>query len=117
VQLAAKSSTISAFFKSTFPMQQQIEQALAALSPLLLEVTDESHQHSRGEQTHFKAVVVSSGFAGLNPVKRHQKVYACLGDLMSRFHALALHTYTPDEWQKRQGAPDSPHCRGGSQFD
>jgi len=98
-------------------MQQQIEQALAALSPVLLEVTDESHQHSRGEQTHFKAVVVSSCFAGFNPVKRHQKVYACLGDLMSRFHALALHTYTPEEWQKREVAPNSPRCLGGSQLD
>jgi len=98
-------------------MQQQIECALAALAPVLLEVTDESHQHSRGEQTHFKAVIVSASFDGLNPVKRHQQVYACLGDLMQKFHALALHTYTPEEWQKRQSAPDSPRCQGGSRFD
>jgi len=98
-------------------MKQQIEQALSALSPLFLEVADESHQHSRGEQTHFKAVVVSEGFAGLSLIKRHQRVYACLSDLMGKFHALALHTYTPEEWRKRQGAPDSPRCRGGSRFD
>jgi len=104
-------------FKSTFLMQQQIEQALAALSPVFFEVTDESHQHSRGQQTHFKAVVVSQQFGGLNPVKRHQKVYACLGDLMQCFHALALHTYTPEEWQQREIAPNSPRCLGGSQFD
>jgi BolA protein len=61
-------------------------------------VLDESHMHSRGLQTHFKAVVVSAQFEGLNRVKRHQKVYATLGELMGEFHALALHTYTPQEW-------------------
>ena len=75
-------------------MQQRIESALGALSPAHLDVLDESHMHSRGLQTHFKAVVVSDQFAELNSVKRHQKVYATLGDLMGEFHALALHTYT-----------------------
>jgi stress-induced morphogen len=65
-----------------------------------LQVLDESHMHSRGLQTHFKAVVVSEQFAGLNRVKRHQKVYATLGELMGEFHALALHTYTPKNGHK-----------------
>ncbi|WP_347901381.1 BolA family protein [Pseudomonas purpurea] len=95
-------------------MQQRIESALGALSPTHLHVLDESHMHSRGLQTHFKAVVVSEQFAGLNSVKRHQKVYATLGDLMSEFHALALHTYTPEEWVKVGAAPASPTCAGGS---
>ena len=69
-------------------MQQRIEAALGALQPEHLSVLDESHMHSRGLQTHFKAVVVSEQFAGLNSVKRHQKVYATLGDLMGEFHAL-----------------------------
>ena len=94
-------------------MQQRIETALAALEPQHLNVLDESHMHSRGLQTHFKAVLVSSQFEGLNRVKRHQKVYAILGDLMSEFHALALHTYTPDEWAKIDVAPASPTCAGG----
>ncbi|TVT82749.1 BolA family transcriptional regulator [Pseudomonas sp. H3(2019)] len=95
-------------------MQQRIESALNALQPVHLEVLDESHMHSRGLQTHFKAVVVSEQFAGLNSVKRHQKVYATLGDLMGEFHALALHTYTPEEWAKTGAAPASPTCAGGS---
>jgi stress-induced morphogen len=37
---------------------------------------DESHMHSRGLETHYKAVIVSEQFTGLNAVKRHQKVYA-----------------------------------------
>jgi len=95
-------------------MQQRIEAALAALQPQHLQVLDESHMHSRGLQTHFKAVLVSDQFAGLSSVKRHQKVYATLGDLMGEFHALALHTYTPEEWAKTGAAPASPTCAGGS---
>jgi stress-induced morphogen len=32
-------------------------------------------------------------------VQQHRMVYATLGDRMGgEIHALALHTYTPDEW-------------------
>ncbi|MEL7941438.1 MULTISPECIES: BolA family protein [Pseudomonas] len=99
-------------------MQERIQSALAAgLEPQHLQVLDESHMHSRGQETHYKAVIVSPVFAGLNSVKRHQKVYATLGELMGRFHALALHTYTPEEWAEQGAAPDSPTCRGGSKHD
>ena len=98
-------------------MRERIQAALGALEPQHLEVLDESHMHSRGLETHYKAVVVSPQFAGLNAVKRHQKVYASLGELMGQFHALALHTYTPEEWAQQGAAPDSPTCRGGSQHD
>ncbi|MNN00415.1 transcriptional regulator BolA [compost metagenome] len=98
-------------------MRERIQTALAALEPQHIEVFDESHMHSRGLETHFKAVVVSPEFTGLNAVKRHQKVYASLGELMGQFHALALHTYTPDEWMAQGAAPDSPTCRGGSKHD
>jgi BolA protein len=87
--------------------------ALAALQPENLEVLDESHMHSRGLETHYKAVIVSPLFAGLNAVKRHQKVYATVGELMGQIHALALHTYTPEEWAAQGVAPASPTCRGG----
>lgn len=98
-------------------MQQRIQAALADLQPQHLEVLDESHMHSRGLETHFKAVVVSPLFAGLNAVKRHQRVYAVLGELMGQLHALALHTYTPQEWAEQGAAPASPTCRGGSKHD
>ncbi|SDH16299.1 BolA protein [Pseudomonas benzenivorans] len=95
----------------------QLQAALAALQPLHLEVLDESHMHSRGLETHYKAVIVSPQFVGLNAVKRHQKVYASLGELMGQVHALALHTYTPEEWAELGAAPASPTCRGGSKHD
>lgn len=93
--------------------QDLITAALAALQPEHLEVLDESHMHSRGLETHYKAVIVSPLFAGLNAVKRHQKVYATVGELMGQIHALALHTYTPEEWAAQGVAPASPTCRGG----
>jgi len=92
----------------------QLQAAFAALEPQHLEVLDESHMHSRGLETHYKAVIVSPQFAGLNAVRRHQKVYASLGELMGQLHALALHTYTPEEWAEQGAAPASPTCRGGS---
>lgn len=93
--------------------QDLIVTALADLQPEHLEVLDESHMHSRGLETHYKAVIVSPLFAGLNAVKRHQKVYATVGELMGQIHALALHTYTPEEWAAQGVAPASPACRGG----
>lgn len=94
-------------------MQQRIETALADLQPQHLQVLNESHMHSRGQETHYKAILVSESFQGLNAVKRHQKVYATLGDLMQAFHALALHTYTPEEWAVTGNVPASPTCAGG----
>lgn len=90
-----------------------IENALQVLQPEYLQVLDESHMHSRGLETHYKAVIVSEQFAGLNAVKRHQKAYAAMGELMQQIHALALHTYTPQEWQEQGVAPASPVCAGG----
>jgi BolA protein len=95
----------------------QIEQALAALQPQHLQVLDESHMHSRGLQTHYKAVIVSEAFAGKRLIQRHQAVYAAMGGLMQQIHALGLHTYTPQEWEDGALVPDSPTCRGGSKHD
>lgn len=98
-------------------MMEKIEAALAVLQPQALQIEDESHMHSRGQESHFKVVLVSAEFTGVRKVQRHQKVYAALGDLMQQFHALALHTFSPEEWQAELAIPDSPHCRGGSLHD
>ncbi|MBK3869645.1 BolA/IbaG family iron-sulfur metabolism protein [Pseudomonas stutzeri] len=90
-----------------------IQNALQALQPGHLEVFDESHMHSRGQETHYKAVIVSAQFEGLNSVKRHQKAYAAMGELMRQIHALALHTFTPEEWAQQRAVPASPVCAGG----
>jgi BolA protein len=86
-------------------------------SPDHLEVTNESASHNvpEGSESHFKVVLVSQSFEGQSAVKRHQSVYSVLAaELQSGVHALALHTYLPVEWEKRQSAPISPDCLGGS---
>jgi len=100
-------------------LQTQIEHKLATLEPVMVQVENESHRHNvpANSETHFKVTLVSSRFEGLMPVKRHQQMYALLADELSGpVHALALHLYTPEEWQARGGErPDSPDCRGGGQ--
>lgn len=98
-------------------MLEQFKQALMSLQPLHLEVLDESYMHSVGENSHFKVVIVADVFADLRPVQRHQKVYAALGVLMQSVHAVALHVYSPQEWQESKQAPCSPQCRGGGLLD
>ena len=57
-----------------------------------------------GDNHHFQVVVVSGQFAGKSMVQQHQLVYRALGDAMREaIHALALRTYTPEQWQKAQG--------------
>jgi acid stress-induced BolA-like protein IbaG/YrbA len=56
----------------------------------------------QGEGDHFEATVVSAAFEGKSMVQQHQMVYGVLGDLMQgAVHALALRTYTPEQWQKQ----------------
>ena len=100
----------------------QIEQAireklLAGFDPTHLELINESHMHSvpANSETHFKVVLVSATFDGKRRVARHQAVYAALADeLAGPVHALALHLFSPDEWQAQSAVPDSPQCLGGS---
>lgn len=103
-------------------VQQDIERELSQhFSPAVLQVENESHQHSvpPNSETHFKVVLVSEQFDGQRQVARHQQVYRALStQLEGPVHALALHTYTPGEWQARQSpAPASPDCLGGSKAD
>lgn len=97
---------------------QQIENKVAAaLQPRHLELLNESHMHAGpATDSHFKLTLVSTEFDGLNAVKRHQTVYRVLQEeLAGPVHALALHLYSPQEWQEMDaGSPASPQCRGGS---
>ncbi len=57
-----------------------------------------------GGGDHFQAVVVSSIFEGKGLVEQHQLVYGALSEALEadRIHDLALKTYTPKEWERRQ---------------
>ena len=87
------------------------------LVPDYLEVVNESSQHNvpPNSETHFKVTIVSNAFNDVTRVSRHQLVYKALAELLSSpVHALALHTYTSEEWIKLgNNVPNSPHCLGG----
>jgi acid stress-induced BolA-like protein IbaG/YrbA len=52
-----------------------------------------------GDGRHFFATIVSAAFEGLPRVRRHQRVYAALGDRMrEQIHALSMKTLTPAEF-------------------
>lgn len=95
-------------------------QLLEKFAPIYLEVLNESHQHNvpPGSESHFKVTLVSELFAGKRQVQRHQAIYAALAaQLKGPVHALALHTYSPDEWQGSHQVPASPACMGGGTGD
>lgn len=57
---------------------------------------------STGTGDHFEAQVVSDAFAGKTLVQQHKLVYASVQDWLDsgELHALALKTYSPEQWKK-----------------
>ena len=50
---------------------------------------------------HLEAIIVSNDFQDLSLIKRHQKVYEAIGDLMKHeIHALSMKTLIQSEWEK-----------------
>ncbi|OOR89453.1 BolA family transcriptional regulator [Moraxella caviae] len=103
----------------TQPTQTALTHALNALNPTHLTLDNESHMHAGyfdGKESHFKLVIVSAEFAGKRLAARHQAVYALANPFLmangGTVHALAIHAYTPDEWQTLAQAPNSPNCAG-----
>lgn len=82
-----------------------------------LQVINESANHNvpPGSESHFKVILVASSFDGRRLLQRHQMVNKILSEeLAGAIHALAIHTYTNDEWRERHGdTPLSPPCLGG----
>lgn len=99
-------------------VQSQIESKLVnGLEVQHLEVLNESSNHNvpPGSESHFKIVVVAPEFDGKTLINRHRLINSILADeLKNQIHALAMHTYTEEEWNKMTGdAPMSPPCMGG----
>lgn len=99
-------------------VRDRIEQKLSkALSPEVLEILDETGNHNvpPDAESHFRVTVVADAFTGESLVARHRRVNRILADeLAGDIHALALHTFTPGEWQARGGTRESPPCLGGT---
>ncbi|WP_369309982.1 transcriptional regulator BolA [Providencia rettgeri] len=98
-------------------MQSRVSQKLQdAFEPDHLDVINESYQHNvlPGSESHFKVILVTDRFENKRMLARHREIYAILADeLAGGIHALALHTYTPKEWNELADTTlKSPACRG-----
>ena len=88
-------------------MRDRLEARLReALATTHVEVIDESHLHvghagAREGGGHFRAVIVSDRFEGLNRVKAQQLVYSMVEEWMGKeIHALSMKTFTPEGWRE-----------------
>ena len=102
---------------TTTPTADALNHQLQELQPQHMELVNESMNHAGyfdGKESHFKLTIVSEDFEGKRLVGRHQLVYALANELLTsqggQIHALAIHAYTPTEWQGQ--SPDSPLCAG-----
>ena len=98
--------------------EQRIERkVLDALSPERMRIDNDSSRHAGpATDSHFRLVIVSNTFEGLNSVKRHRMVYKCLSEeLAGPVHALQLKCLTPAEYEAADGevALQAPPCGGG----
>lgn len=79
------------------------ERLTVALSPVLLDIIDDSHKHAghagaRQGGGHFIVKIVSAAFTGQGLLQRHRLVYEALDDAMHKeIHALSIQAYTPQE--------------------
>ena len=82
---------------------QHIRERLSALDPKHLDVIDESalhagHPGAAGGAGHYRLIIVSARFDGMNMVARHRLIYQTLGDLMEKqIHALTITAFTQEE--------------------
>ena len=84
--------------------EQAIRERLSVLSPVALELRDESGEHvghaghRPGGGSHWQLTIVSDAFRGQSAVARHRMVYEALGDLMKRdIHALKIEAFAPEQ--------------------
>lgn len=73
-----------------------VTQRLNTLNPSYFDLVDESHLHAghagaRGGASHFRVIISSDQFDGLNTVAKHRLIYQQVQDLMPHpIHALAI---------------------------
>lgn len=93
-------------------MVNQIRERLMSLSPMAIEIEDESALHAghAGAKSggHYRLTIVAECFEGKNTVARHRLIYGALGDLMrTRIHALAIRALTAEEAKIQPTRKDS----------
>jgi stress-induced morphogen len=104
--------------KINMKVENSLNLKLKVFNPELLVVVNESSMHKvpKGSETHFRIVVVSQQFEGVERLDRHRLIYDLFVDERKNdgLHAIAIWTFTPGEWALRKDQLDlaSPKCRG-----
>ena len=95
-------------------MEQILRDKLSALNPLVLEVVNESHQHSRGSETHYRILIVVEQFAELSRVERSRFIHDLLKEEFKQVHSITTRLLSPKEWEQKGEAANfaSPLCQG-----
>lgn len=76
-------------------METLKDQIIKSLGPCHVEILD-----PRQDGVHLEAIVVSDQFINRPLLQRHRLVMSALKERFNQdLHALALKTYTPDEWE------------------
>ena len=84
-------------------LESVLRERLANLTPLRLELVDESAKHAGHEGAksggkHYRLLIVSAEFSGKSTLLRHRLIYDTLGELMrSKIHALSIQALAPEE--------------------
>lgn len=94
---------------------QLYQKIQADLSPSYLYILNQSKMHSRGDQTHFKIIIVSEQLNQIRPkVKQHQKVLGLTKELMetTSLHSVSLEI-CKHESDIKEEMKISPGCAGG----
>ncbi|MBK5915508.1 BolA family protein [Rhodocyclus purpureus] len=87
---------------SASTVEARLRERLAQLAPTQIEIIDESAKHAghagSGGGAHFRLLIVSPRFSGLNTLARHRLVTEAVGELMhGEIHALSIKARTPEE--------------------
>ena len=88
--------------------QALLETRLAAFSPTVLQIRDDSalhagHAGAAAGGGHFSVTIVSEHFLGLTRLARHRAVLERVGDLIPHpVHALAINAFAPDEFRSQR---------------
>ena len=84
-------------------LESVLRERLANLTPLRLELVDESAKHAGHEGAksggrHYRLLIISTEFSGKSTLLRHRLIYDTLGELMrSKIHALSIQALAPEE--------------------
>lgn len=75
----------------------------ATVEKTILAILPDAELEVEGADCDFTVTIISEQFAGLNTVKRQQKILAGFSEPLAtgELHALTLKTYTLDEWNSK----------------